>query len=900
VKFADYVRRREEVELGEKLGLNAFPPTNDASIVPLLQDGALNTTSEEYQSYINQVPQPNVGPTPTPSTVPSPPTSLVATIGDSQVSIAFTPGSNGGSAITNYQYSTDGGATFTPFSPAQTSSPVVITGLTNGTEYTIQLKAVNTNGASVASASVLATPATYPDPPTGLSATPGDQQVTISFTAGADNGSAIINYQYSLNGGNYAALSPPDASSPITITGLTNGTSYTITLEALNELGSSIPSGSVTITTASAPQAPTITSITEGNGQVSIYYTTGSDGGSPIINYVYSTDGGFGFANFDPATTANPLVITGLTNGVNYGFAICAKNVVGNSPRSNVVFATPSSITKGATLWATSLTGTDNNAITNITKDGSGNVYVVGTFAGTMTIQNYASAPVSAGAVGVSTYATMTSDGSNDVFIIKYNSSGQAQWATAIGGTGSENATSVAVDSAGSVYVCGVVLSSAMFKNYSSVTGGAVVLTEYGQLPSNAGFLVKYNSSGVIQWVTKPCQSTILGVKTDGSGNIYVVATYGSITHTIYSFGSAPGAPGGQIGITAYGTTTAVSAFGQDNLIVKYNTNGVVQWATSCGGSGNNDYVKGLAVDSSGNVMITGYFDSAGYIVNSAGSAPVAAGPINLTPYGTINKSIATSDIFIIKFDTSGTVLWVTKVGANGIATNQIAYNITSDSNNNIFVTGYIQLTATFYSAGSVISGTITPDAYGTFPNAATYDIFLAKYNSDGAVQWVTKMGSSSVDTPFGLTTDSSNNVYISGYVGTTGATPSKTTVYNYTSPPPNPTSNVVLTAYGTTNNPTANYNKFDTIIVKYNSSGTVQWVNSVYLQYSSYVNNLGLVCDGSYVYATGIFFTPSATIKQFTSDPATAGGDIGLTTYGTLATTDATNADSFIIKIKA
>ena len=93
----------------------------------------------------------------TATTVPAAPASLSATAGDQQASIAFTP-VTGGSTITNYKYSTDN-STFTAFSPAQTSSPVTISGLTNGTAYTFYLKAVNANGDSAASSGVSVTPA---------------------------------------------------------------------------------------------------------------------------------------------------------------------------------------------------------------------------------------------------------------------------------------------------------------------------------------------------------------------------------------------------------------------------------------------------------------------------------------------------------------------------------------------------------------------------------------------------------------------------------------------------------------------------------------------------------------------------------------------------------------------
>lgn len=90
-------------------------------------------------------------------TVPEAPTDLDATPGDTEVSIAFTAPADGGTEITNYEYKVGTGA-WTAFDPAVTGSPVVITGLTNDTEYTIRLRAVNAVGSGAQSAAVTATP----------------------------------------------------------------------------------------------------------------------------------------------------------------------------------------------------------------------------------------------------------------------------------------------------------------------------------------------------------------------------------------------------------------------------------------------------------------------------------------------------------------------------------------------------------------------------------------------------------------------------------------------------------------------------------------------------------------------------------------------------------------------
>jgi len=89
---------------------------------------------------------------------PAAPTGLVGTAGDTTASIAFTAASSGGSAITNYEYSTDNGSTFTARSPVSTASPLLISGLTNSTAYQIKLRAVNLLGAGTASSAVTVTP----------------------------------------------------------------------------------------------------------------------------------------------------------------------------------------------------------------------------------------------------------------------------------------------------------------------------------------------------------------------------------------------------------------------------------------------------------------------------------------------------------------------------------------------------------------------------------------------------------------------------------------------------------------------------------------------------------------------------------------------------------------------
>lgn len=155
------------------------------------------------------------------------------------------PTNTGGGSISNYQYSLNGGTTYTAFSPTQTSTPLSISGLTYGSSYSIRLKAVNAAGTGSASnASTATIPYTTPLEPS-IDTIPVDNYYTmsVSFTAPTDTGGrAITNYQYSIDDGvTYKTLSPAVTTSPLYLTvgndGLQPQTYYTVKLRALNIQG---------------------------------------------------------------------------------------------------------------------------------------------------------------------------------------------------------------------------------------------------------------------------------------------------------------------------------------------------------------------------------------------------------------------------------------------------------------------------------------------------------------------------------------------------------------------------------------------------------------------------------------------------------------------------------------
>ncbi len=360
--------------------------------------------------------------------------------------------------------------------------------------------------------------------------------------------------------------------------------------------------------------------------------------------------------DFVGSSTACSFTQSGLETGSTHEFQVSAVNGAGESARCAEAKAS-------ANPWTKLLGWTLSDTAYCVAVDDAGNIYIAGSTNGRLDGK--------------------PNSGGYDAFVAKYDPTGVKLWVRLLGSTENDGATSIAVDGAGNIYIAGF--------TYGSLDGNA-------RAGSSDAFIAKYDSTGAKQWV-KLLGSTdydrARGIAVDG-GNIYIAG---------YTFGSLDGNP---------------NAGGYDAFIAKYDPAGVKHWVKLLGSS-QGDIASSIAVDGAGNIHIAG------------------------TTYGDLelNANAGANDAFIAKYDPAGAKQWVVLLGS---AEDDGATGIAVDGVGNIYITGS------------------TSGDLGGISNAGVSDAFIARFDPAGVKQWATLLGSAGGDSAEGISLDGSGNIYIAGY----------------------------------------------------------------------------------------------------------------------------------------
>ncbi len=417
--------------------------------------------------------------------------------------------------------------------------------------------------------------------------------------------------------------------------------------------------------------------------------------------------GGIQQGNSITVDSQGNVYITGQFGGTTI-FGSISLTATGSS-NSNIFVAKYNS--SGVVQWAVSAASSGGyDKGTGIKVDAVGNVYVTGMFSNTATF-------------GSTPSISVTSAGSSDIFVAKYNNFGIVQWVQRAGGTGYDQASSLALDASGNILITGNFVNTASF--------GATTLTSAG---GSDIFVAKCNNTAG----TFSTANSAGGVGADGGTAIGI--NLGGIFLTGYFSGTA-----------TFGSTSLVSAGNTDIFLTKYSpVSNTWDQSFRMGGIGA-DVANAIVMEpGTANYYIAGGFEDIISFPTVIGSNfPPLIGANSITSSGR-------RDIFVAKF-TAGAGLpnnkWVQRSG--GATSNDIANGLALDASGNVYVTGTFSDMATFGST------TLIPEGMD--------DIFTMKYgtninNNAGIFKWVQKNGSIAFDNSSSIACDANNNIYVTGY----------------------------------------------------------------------------------------------------------------------------------------
>jgi len=631
------------------------------------------------------------------------------------------------------------------------------------------------------------------------------------------------------------------ASSGGEITGLTNGTAYSVIVTA-NKAGNSVDSTVRTGTPSLATfiTAPILT-LTAGNG--SLRYTwTASNPVADSYDVYWKAGDSLNAADVKTGTKITGASsggnISGLTNDTAYSMVVTANKAGYNSIDSVVRTGTPvqinavqpvistqpqggaflktgtlsvtASVTDGGTLsyqWYRNVTGNTSGGTAIIGATGSSyTLSDIGTYYYYVIVTN----TIANNGDGGTKTATITSRVAEAVTVLVLT-----EWARTVSAGSDESwFSAVAVDSSGNVYAAGGQNGKGTYTYGTGVSAQGTNSNFHDNIPfmGNNVVLVKYNSSGTALWArtvsTGVNDSGFSAVAVDSSGNVYAAGSQNG--NGTYTYGT---------GVSAQGANSTIYGRGSNAVLVKYNSSGTALWARTVSTGDNDSGFSTVAVDSSGNVYAAGSQSGNGTYTYGTG----------VSAQGTCSGS----NVVLVKYNSNGTALWARTVstGDNGSGFSAVAV----DTSGNVYAAGS-QRGAGTYTYGTGVS------AQGTYSDR---NVVLVKYNSSGTALWARTVIRGGNDSIFSaVAVDSSGGVYAAGFqwgtgtftydtgVSLNGAAGGGTTLVKYDSSGnalwaqirvDGLFTNIAIDSSG--NMYMGLYSDIWYGLVKYNSSGTEQWV---------------------------------------------------------------------------
>ena len=750
-----------------------------------------------------------------------------------------------------------------------------------------------------------------------------------------------------------------------------SGAVYTTEAELQSYINSVAPTDNNSPPAQTAPDSPTDVSASPGNTEATISFTPPvNDGGSAITSYTVTSSP----EGLTVSGASSPLTLTGLTNGTSYTFTVTATNAIGTSTASSPSSAvTPSirvagNVKLGASFYDNTNLGYVNlsNPFSKICADSANNIIVGGSFrSGTLTINK----PDTDGITQISVLSDTFNGATNfvqtstyytyNLFVTKYSSATVPQWsATIAGDTNIANTFyGLTTDSSNNVYALvahgGSVATPHTITFYNadgSAFGTKTNIFGFGNSIPGRYSLIKYNSSGQIQWINsltagdnnnQYCLLNTGSITIDSSNNIYISCQVqragggtGPTALKLYQYGSVSGGVVQDTLVTvdsyAFGGSPAQYHRG---YLIKLDSSGNYTWMarmvmpTAWGENNGGTTNSNIVVDSSNNVYIclngTNSSGPSSPICNIYSGVSTGTNPIPTagSPYyridlrgNSISPSLPQYYTFaaIVKFDSDGAYQRLScahqlRNGSNGLNMNpSIGINPTTN-------TLYMVVNAQGFSGtnGAIQLDTLYVDSFSSnTTNGSNYDIVvsntfnqtltqpqqvvaLISYDASLQAQAMTY-----IDTPSGnsispMGIDSSGNLYLTTTIQNTAVSKTIYTFDTITGATPS------FATFGTV---TASNSSTDGLVVSYSSDlRTARWATTITSSDGYSDSTLVPIVDSSdYIYVGGVSLLNNGAATNtiaLNSYDTVSGGAVQTTLFGNIDVTPAIDLAGFLIK---